>query len=57
MWNSELQFPIEILFRKAYAIVEKNLNNPNFEVNDFAYAIEMGRTQLYRKIHAISANR
>lgn len=44
----------EELFKKAYAIVEKNLNNPNFEVTDFAYEIEMSRTQLYRKIHAIS---
>ena len=44
----------EELFKKAYAIVEKNLNNPNFEVTDFAYEIDMSRTQLYRKIHAIS---
>jgi signal transduction histidine kinase/ligand-binding sensor domain-containing protein/DNA-binding response OmpR family regulator len=44
----------EMLFKKAYAIVEKNLNNANFEVNDFAYEIGMSRTQLYRKINAIS---
>jgi AraC-like DNA-binding protein len=44
----------EMLFKKAYAIVEKNLNNANFEVNDFAFEIGMSRTQLYRKIHAIS---
>jgi signal transduction histidine kinase/ligand-binding sensor domain-containing protein/DNA-binding response OmpR family regulator len=44
----------ELLFKKAYAIVEKNLNNANFEVNDFAYEIGMSRTQLYRKINAIS---
>ena len=44
----------EKLFNKAYSIVEKNLNNPNYEVNDFAYEIGMSRTQLYRKIHAIS---
>jgi signal transduction histidine kinase/ligand-binding sensor domain-containing protein/DNA-binding response OmpR family regulator len=44
----------EMLFKKAYAIVEKNLNNSNFEVNDFAFEIGMSRTQLYRKINAIS---
>jgi signal transduction histidine kinase/ligand-binding sensor domain-containing protein/DNA-binding response OmpR family regulator len=44
----------EKLFKKAYAIVEKNLDNPNFEVNDFVHEIGMSRTQLYRKIHAIS---
>jgi CheY-like chemotaxis protein/AraC-like DNA-binding protein len=44
----------EALLKKAYAIVEKNLSNPNFEVSDFAYEIGMSRTQLYRKISAIS---
>jgi signal transduction histidine kinase/ligand-binding sensor domain-containing protein/DNA-binding response OmpR family regulator len=44
----------EKLFKKAYAIVENNLDNPNFEVTDFAHEIGMSRTQLYRKIHAIS---
>lgn len=44
----------EALFQKAYAIVEKNLSNPDFEVSDFAYEIGMSRAQLYRKIHAVS---
>jgi signal transduction histidine kinase/ligand-binding sensor domain-containing protein/DNA-binding response OmpR family regulator len=44
----------ETLLKKAYAIVEKNLSNPNFEVGDFAYEIGMSRTQLYRKINAIA---
>jgi len=44
----------EALLKKAYAIVEKNLSNPNFEVNDFAYEIGMSRTQLYRKINALA---
>jgi DNA-binding response OmpR family regulator len=44
----------EVLLKKAYAIVEKNLSNPDFEVNDFAYEIGMSRTQLYRKINAIA---
>ena len=34
--------------------MEKNLSNPNFEVNDFAYEIGMSRTQLYKKINAIA---
>ena len=42
------------LLKKAYAIVEKNLDNPNFDVNDFAHEIGMSRTQLYRKIQAIA---
>jgi signal transduction histidine kinase/ligand-binding sensor domain-containing protein/DNA-binding response OmpR family regulator len=44
----------EALLKKAYAIVEKNLSNPDFEVSDFAYEIGMSRTQLYRKISAIA---
>ncbi|MBN1396764.1 MAG: response regulator [Bacteroidetes bacterium] len=44
----------EALLKKAYAIVEKNLSNPDFEVSDFAYEIGMSRTQLYRKINAIA---
>jgi signal transduction histidine kinase/ligand-binding sensor domain-containing protein/DNA-binding response OmpR family regulator len=44
----------EKLFQKVYSIVEKNLNNPDFDVNDFASEIGMSRTQLYRKIHALS---
>ena len=44
----------EVLLKKAYAIVEKNLGNPDFEVSDFAYEIGMSRTQLYRKINAVA---
>ncbi len=44
----------EKLFQKAYAVVEKNLDNPNFNVIAFAREIGMSRTQLYRKIYAIS---
>jgi AraC-like DNA-binding protein len=44
----------EKLFQKVYSIVERNLNNPNFDVNDFASEIGMSRTQLYRKINALS---
>jgi len=44
----------EKLFQKVYSVVERNLNNPDFDVNDFASEIGMSRTQLYRKIHALS---
>ena len=44
----------EALLKKAYAIVEKNLSNPEFEVSDFAYEIGMSRTQLYKKINAVA---
>ncbi|MFH1194086.1 MAG: two-component regulator propeller domain-containing protein [bacterium] len=44
----------EALLKKAYAIVEQNLSNPNFGVSDFAYEIGMSRTQLYRKIDAVA---
>ena len=44
----------EALLKKAYAIVEKNLSNADFEVNDFAFEIGMSRTQLYRKINAVA---
>ena len=44
----------EKLLNKAYSIVEKNLNNSDFEAIDFANEIGMSRAQLYRKIQAIS---
>ena len=44
----------EKLFQKVYSIVEKNLNKREFDVNDFASEIGMSRTQLYRKIRALS---
>jgi DNA-binding response OmpR family regulator len=44
----------EKLLNKAYAIVEKNLNNQNFKALDFANEIGMSRAQLYRKIQAVS---
>ena len=44
----------ERLFKKAYEIVERNLNNPDFDVSDFGRELGMSRTQLYRKIHAVS---
>jgi len=37
---------------KAYEIIELNLNNSEFEANDFAKAIGMSRAQIYRRIKA-----
>jgi len=44
----------EKLLNKAYEIVEKNIENSDFEVTDFANEMCMSRTQLYRKIQAVS---
>ncbi len=40
----------ELFLRKAYGVVEQNIDNPAFEANDFARAIGMSRAQIYRKI-------
>ncbi|MBN2426651.1 MAG: response regulator [Calditrichaceae bacterium] len=44
----------ERLMNKAYSIVEKHLGEPDFDVSEFAREIGISRTQLYRKINAIS---
>jgi signal transduction histidine kinase/ligand-binding sensor domain-containing protein/DNA-binding response OmpR family regulator len=44
----------ETLIKKAYSIVEEHLSDPGFDVNEFAREIGISRTQLYRKIQAIS---
>ncbi len=42
------------LLNKAVAIVEKNLDNPEFSVNDFALEIGMSRSNLFTKLKAVS---
>lgn len=44
----------EKFIKKAYHIIEKNLDNSDFEILDFAKEIGMSRAQLYRKINAVS---
>lgn len=44
----------EKFLTKAYEIVEKNLSNPNLDVDAFSIAIGMSRAQLYRKIQVLS---
>ena len=47
--------PADLKFiKKAYRIVEENIDDSTFGVNDFAKAIGMSRAQLYRKIDSIS---
>jgi signal transduction histidine kinase/ligand-binding sensor domain-containing protein/DNA-binding response OmpR family regulator len=44
----------EILIKKALQIVEENISNSEFNVNDFASAIGISRTLLYTKIKNIT---
>jgi signal transduction histidine kinase/ligand-binding sensor domain-containing protein/AraC-like DNA-binding protein len=44
----------ELLLRKAIEIVEKNISNSTFGVNDFAAEIGIGRTLFYTKIKQIT---
>lgn len=44
----------ERFLKKAYEIVEKNLMEPDFDVQLFSSELSMSRAQLYRKIDAVS---
>lgn len=44
----------EKFLKKAYEVVEQNIDNPNLDVNDFTAAVGMSRAQLYRKINALT---
>lgn len=50
--QSRLNNPDGPFLIKAYEIIELNLNNPEFEANDFAKAIGMSRAQIYRRVKA-----
>lgn len=39
---------------KLHTIIEKNMDNPNFSMDDFAQAAHMGRTIFYKKIKGIT---
>jgi AraC-like DNA-binding protein/tetratricopeptide (TPR) repeat protein len=43
------------LLRKAIEVVEQNMNNPAFSVDDLAKELNMSRTNLHRKIKATTA--
>lgn len=42
------------LLEKAIAIVEKNIDNPNFDINMFAQEMCLGRTNLFSKLKGIT---
>jgi len=44
----------EKFLKKAYQVVEKNIENADLDANDFAIAVGMSRAQVYRKITAIT---
>jgi signal transduction histidine kinase/ligand-binding sensor domain-containing protein/DNA-binding response OmpR family regulator len=44
----------EKFLKKAYEVVEMNIDNAELDVNDFTQAIGMSRAQVYRKIHALT---
>jgi AraC-like DNA-binding protein len=46
--------PDERFLKKAYEIVEKYLENTDFDVQLFSFELGMSRAQLYRKIDAVS---
>jgi DNA-binding response OmpR family regulator len=44
----------EKFLKKAYQVVERNIENADLDANDFAIAVGMSRAQVYRKITAIT---
>ena len=42
------------LLRKALSLVEKNMDNSEYSVEDFVSDMAMGRTALYQRIHSIT---
>jgi AraC-like DNA-binding protein len=47
--------PIDQAFlEKALAVAEKNLGDEEFNIEAFAYQVGMSRSQLHRKLHALT---
>jgi signal transduction histidine kinase/ligand-binding sensor domain-containing protein/DNA-binding response OmpR family regulator len=46
--------PDERFLKKAIDIVEKNMNDPDFDIETFAVEIGVSRMQLYRKVKALT---
>jgi signal transduction histidine kinase/ligand-binding sensor domain-containing protein/AraC-like DNA-binding protein/AmiR/NasT family two-component response regulator len=44
----------KIFIEKMHALIEKNLNNPDFSTDSFAQAVNMGRTMFYKKVKGIT---
>ena len=41
---------------KINAVLEKNLDNPNFSMDDFASELAMGRSSFYNKVHSVTGH-
>jgi AraC-like DNA-binding protein len=44
----------EQFLNKAIQVVEKHLDHENFEISEFRDAMNMSRSQLFRKLHALT---
>ena len=50
----EVESPDERFMRKAMEIIEKNISDPDFDIEQFASEVGVSRMQLYRKIDAMT---
>lgn len=46
--------PEEIFIKKLTTIIEQNIDNPNFDVNELVAEIGMSRTVLYKKVQTLT---
>jgi CheY-like chemotaxis protein/AraC-like DNA-binding protein/anti-sigma regulatory factor (Ser/Thr protein kinase) len=44
----------EMLLKKAHAVIEENLADPEFDIDQFAHKTGISRSQLYRKLKALT---
>jgi AraC-like DNA-binding protein len=44
----------ELFLKKIYQIIEKNISNPDFDIEQFSDEIGMSRASLYRKIKSLT---
>jgi DNA-binding response OmpR family regulator len=49
-----LTSPDEKFLKKVIIVIEKNMSNAEFDIDDFAHLMNVSRTQLYRKISALT---
>ncbi len=52
--NITLSSPDEIFLQKAIDVVEKNISEPDLDIDFFTSEIGVSRMQLYRKLHALT---
>ncbi|MDX9882957.1 MAG: two-component regulator propeller domain-containing protein [Prolixibacteraceae bacterium] len=51
---SETNSTDELFLKKIYQIIEKNISNPDFDIEHFSDEIGMSRASLYRKIKSLT---